>query len=396
MRGTRIAGLVTLAAISAAGVVASVSRGGDGPTATVEAGSGSNGRGDDSAATGAPDPDPDPGVDMGMGISSTTAAPSTTTTTATRGRRGSGEPVTLAFAGDVHFESYLRPQLDSDATGMLAPIAPVLSAADLAVVNLETAITERGTAEPKAYTFRAPQSAFVALRAAGIDVASMANNHGLDFGPVGFLDSIAAADAEGFPVIGIGGDDDTAYAPFTTTIRGQRIAVIGASHVIDSALMSSWVATDDHAGIASAYETERLLQAVRDARAESDTLVVFLHWGTERMICPQERQTTLARQLVDAGADVVVGGHAHRVQGAGRLDGALVAYGLGNFVWYAQPGASSETGVLLVTATGRDIDAYEWRPALIRNGVPNPLEGDEAAAALDHWNALRECTGLLP
>ncbi len=386
MTAKRTGALVALAVLSAAGIAFSVSGGDGGRTTTVAVDAGS----DPSQSTGAP----------GSGDSPTTTptAPTTTTTstTAPRGRRGSGEPVTLAFAGDVHFESYLRPQLDADADGMLAPIAPVLSAADLAIVNLETAITERGTAEPKTYTFRAPQSAFAALRGAGVDVVSMANNHGLDFGPVGFLDSIYAADAEAFSVIGIGGDDDVAYAPYRTTIRGQRIAVIGASHVIDSALMSSWVATDDHAGIASAYETERLLLAVREARAVSDTLVVFLHWGTEKMTCPQERQTTLARQLVDAGADVIVGGHAHRVQGAGRLDGALVAYGLGNFVWYAQPGASSETGVLLVTATGRHIDSYEWRPALIRNGVPNPLEGDDAAAALDHWNALRECTGLVP
>ena len=84
------------------------------------------------------------------------------------------------------------------------------------------------------------------------------------------------------------------------------------------------------------------------------------------------------------------------MQGAGRLDAAFVAYGLGNFVWYAQPGASSDTGVLVVTATGRDIDAYEWKPAVIRNGVPDPLEGDEATAALAAWNALRACTNLTP
>ena len=383
MRHARLAGLLLLAGISAAGVIVAATRDdqGDGPAAAHEG---------DPAGAGATT-----GAESTVATSTTTTAPPTTTTEP-RGRRGSGEPVTLAFAGDVHFESYLRPQLDSNAAGMLAPIAPVLSSADLAIVNLETAITERGTAEPKTYTFRAPASAFTALTGAGIDIASMANNHGLDFGPVGFLDSVVAYRDARFPVIGIGGDDAAAYAPFTTTIRGQRIAVIGASHVIDSALMDEWIATDGHGGIASAYDTERLLQAVRDARPHADTLVVFLHWGTEKMTCPQERQTTLARQLVDAGADVIVGGHAHRVQGAGRLDAAFVAYGLGNFVWYAQPGASSDTGVLVVTATGRDIDAYEWKPAVIRNGVPDPLEGDEATAALDAWNALRACTNLTP
>jgi len=386
---SRIVAVATILALSAAGVLVAASGNGDGGNAT-QAGPEIADR---SAASDRATAPPSSST-ASTGPAHVTAPP--VTTAAPRGRRGSGEAVTFAFGGDVHFESYLRAQLDADATGMLAPIAPILAGADLAIVNLETAITERGAAEPKTYTFRAPATAFTALRAAGVDVASMANNHGVDFGPVGFLDSMAAIHDAGFPVVGIGADADAAYAPFTTTIRGQRIAVIAASHVIDSNLMDAWIATDAHGGMASAYDPARLLQAVREARADADTLIVFLHWGTEKMTCPQERQTTLARQLVDAGADVIVGGHAHRVQGAGRLDSSLVAYGLGNFIWYAQPGASSETGVLLVTATGRDIDSYEWRPAVIRNGVPNLLEGAEAASASESWNALRACTGLAP
>lgn len=387
VKRTQLIALATLAGLSAAGLVASASGGTGGrtgralPRAADSRGAPVAGGAAHSAAVAAPPV--------------TIAAPATTTS-APRGRRGSGEPVTFAFGGDVHFESYLRTHLSSDPTGMLAPIAPILTGADLAIVNLETAITERGTAADKAYTFRVAPAALTALHSAGVDVASMANNHGLDFGPVGFLDSIAAAHDAGFPIIGIGGNADTAYAPYTVTIRGQRVAVIGASQVIDSALMGEWAATDEHGGMASAYDADRLVRAVSEARPDADTLVVFLHWGTEKMTCPQERQTTLARRLVDAGADIVVGGHSHRLQGAGRLDAAVVDYGLGNFVWYAHPGASAETGVLLVTATGRDIDGYEWKPAVIRNGVPNPLEGAEATAALESWEALRTCTGLAP
>ena len=137
---------------------------------------------------------------------------------------------------------------------------------------------------------------------------------------------------------------------------------------------------------------------VAAARADSDTVVVFLHWGTEGELCPTDRQRSLATTLVDAGADIVVGGHAHRVQSAGRLGGALVGYGLGNFVWYAPPGPSSETGVLLVTATGRSIDGYRWEPARITNGTPAPLEAGSPAAAeaVATWDERRACTGLEP
>src|SRR5262249_19606489 len=143
------------------------------------------------------------------GVSTTSAAPrpsptkAPTTTTAPRGRRGSGLPGAIAFGGDVRFEKMLRARLDASPTTALAPIAPVLSSADLAMVNLETAVTERGTPATKEFTFRAPARAFTALASAGVDVATMANNHGLDYGPVGLLDSLAASAAMHLPVVSI-------------------------------------------------------------------------------------------------------------------------------------------------------------------------------------------------
>jgi poly-gamma-glutamate synthesis protein (capsule biosynthesis protein) len=125
--------------------------------------------------------------------------------------------------------------------------------------------------------------------------------------------------------------------------------------------------------------------------------VVFLHWGTEGETCPTERQETLADELIAAGADIVVGSHAHRLQGAGRDGQAFVAYGLGNFVFYSPEGSpGAATGVLLVTATGRTIDEYRWAPATIRDGIPTPLEGTEAEEAVASWDELRECAGLAP
>lgn len=308
----------------------------------------------------------------------------------------SAKPVVLAFGGDVHFEGSLERRLADDAKHALDPIAPVLSSADVAVVNLETAVTSGGTAAAKEFTFRAPTSAFAALRGAGVDVASMANNHGLDYGVAGLRDSLRAAKRYRFPVIGIGLDDDQAYRPFRRTVKGQRIAVIGATQVLDDELISAWTAAPGKPGLASAKDAPRLVQAVRAARATSDTVVVFLHWGVELEQCPSTVQRTLAKQLVAAGADVVVGGHAHRVQGAGRLGRALVAYGLGNFVWYGTSELSTQTGVLLVTVEGRRVLGYRWVPARIVDGVPRPLTGAERGRDLARWRSLRSCTGLKP
>lgn len=313
-----------------------------------------------------------------------------------RSRLGSGRKVVFAFGGDVHFEGILASKLAASPSTVLAPIAPTLQRADLAVVNLETAVTSGGDAASKAFAFRTSATAFEALRGGGADVASMANNHGMDFGEDGLRDSLAAAARYGFPVIGIGRNAKQAYAPFRKTVNGQRIAILAATQVLDDHLISSWTAGPGKPGLASAKEVARLLRAVRQARRTSDTVVVYLHWGVELMECPTSDQRTLARQLVAAGADVVVGGHAHRLQGSGRMRGALIGYGLGNFVWYGTSELSTRTGVLFVTATGRRVDTYRFVPARIVDGVPRPMTGGERSSALASWRSLRRCTRLSP
>jgi poly-gamma-glutamate synthesis protein (capsule biosynthesis protein) len=305
-------------------------------------------------------------------------------------------PVTLAFGGDVHFEGVIESELRTTPNLVLASISRVLKPADLAVVNLETAVTTRGAPASKAFVFRAPATAFAALRAGGVDVASLANNHGLDYGEQGLRDSLAAARRYRFPVVGAGLDDTQAYRPFRATVDGQRIAVIGATQVLDDHLISSWTAGPGKPGLASAKDVPRLVRAVRAARASADTVVVFLHWGVELEQCPSSVQRTLAKQLVAAGADVIVGGHAHRVQGAGRMGSALVGYGLGNFVWYGTSDLSTQTGVLLVTMDGRRVVKYRWEPARIVDGTPRPLSGAERRAEIANWRSLRGCTGLKP
>jgi poly-gamma-glutamate synthesis protein (capsule biosynthesis protein) len=340
----------------------------------------------------------DDGADVAAATStSTTARPRPTTTSSPRagdGREPTGAPVTIAFGGDVHFEGAVATRLARDPASAFGPIAGVLRRADLAVVNLETAITERGTPAPKEFTFRAPPSAFAALDAAGVDVATMANNHGADYGVVGIRDSLAAARQAGFPVIGIGADATQAFRSHRFTVNGQRIAVIGATQVLDASLAAAWSADDGKPGLASAYDEKRLLAAVRSARAEADTVVVDLHWGRELEGCPIDRQRALAPKLVAAGADVIVGSHAHVLLGGGYLRGAYVHYGLGNFVFYSRGGVTARSGVLLLTVRGRAVTKAEWVPALISGGIPLPLEGAAAEQAVAAWQALRACTGL--
>jgi poly-gamma-glutamate synthesis protein (capsule biosynthesis protein) len=303
------------------------------------------------------------------------------------------EAVTLAFAGDVHAEG---PSGDAIRAG-LPSIRDALGSADLTVVNLETAVTDRGTAADKQFAFRAPASTLPALRDAGVDVVSLANNHGLDFGREGLTDTLEAARAAGLPLVGLGQDEASAYAPHVVEVKGQRIAVLGATQVLDGQFVDAWTARGDAPGMASAKRADRLVEEVRRARDVADTVVVYLHWGEERNPCPLPRQQELAQQLVDAGADVVVGGHAHVLLGGGMLGEAYVDYGLGNFVFSGSRREETlKSGILTLTVRGRSVEGASWTPAVLRSGAPHLLEGEAALAAVADKERRRDCTGLAP
>ncbi|MCY4726160.1 CapA family protein [Nocardioides sp. STR2] len=332
-----------------------------------------------------------------------TAATPLPTTPGHTAREPRPAPVSIALAGDVHFEGPLASRLRRPATA-LAPATPALAAADVAIVNLETSVGSGGRPEPgKRYTFSAPATALDALASAGIDVASMANNHALDFGRERLPSTLrAAAGARpALAVVGIGADRDEAFTPAVTDVDGTRVAVIAAS-VADQDPTADptggWAAGPDRPGIADAIDPRRLLREVRRADESADVVVAYLHWGVQGERCPSAEQRSLARRLVGAGADVVVGSHAHELQGDGRLGPGYVAYGLGNFAWYS-PGP---TGVLTLTVqpprapAGRArVTASRWWPATIgADGLAAPDSGVAAAASRERRRALRGCAGL--
>jgi poly-gamma-glutamate synthesis protein (capsule biosynthesis protein) len=192
--------------------------------------------------------------------------------------------------------------------------------------------------------------------------------------------------------MGIGQNAAQAFTPYRITVNGQKVSIIAATQVIDSDLQTVWTATTTQPGLASAYEVTDLVNAVEAARQVSDTVIVFLHWGTELDACPNPQQEPLAQLLVRAGADVIVGSHAHVLLGGGYLGSAYVDYGLGNLAFYNDPTPTNQSGSLVITATGRHIDSATWRPAIIEDELPQPLSGAAATTALQAWSAARTCT----
>lgn len=342
--------------------------------------------------------------------SPSTVSPTSPTATPT-GRRTPARaprpaPVTLALAGDIHFEGPLADRLRTPRTA-LAPATDALARADVTIVNLETSVGTGGRPEPgKRFTFSAGPEAFAALAAVGIDVAAMANNHALDFGRARLPSTLRAARRAGsadppLAVVGIGADADAAFAPAVIDVDGTVVATLSASAADQDPTADptgAWAAGPGRSGVADALDPRRLLREVHRVDAEADVVVTYLHWGVQGERCPSRQQRTLATRLVRAGADLVVGSHAHEVQGDGRLGQGYVAYGLGNFAWYS-PGP---TGVLTLTVrpprdpAGRArVTSSRWSPATIgADGLPVPATGSAAADSRARRTALRACAGL--
>ncbi len=310
---------------------------------------------------------------------------------------GNGKTVTLGFGGDVHFAGAVGASLAKNPSTALGTTIPQLfTGAVLRMVNLETAVTDGTCPEPqnKPYIFDAPASAITALKSATVSVTTEANDHGMDCGQQGLSQNLTIATQAKYPILGIGNTAAQAFAPYRVTIDGQRVAVITATQVIADNLVTTWTATPTQPGVASAIDPTELVREVQQVRKTADTVIVYVHWGTETQACPNPQQEPLAEQLVKAGADIVIGSGTHVLLGAGYLGGAYVDYGLGNLAFYDDTAPETDSGTLVITAQGRHISGAVWRPATILNGLPQPLTGTPATTAVSSWNAARSCTDL--
>lgn len=297
---------------------------------------------------------------------------------------------TLALAGDVNFAERTADLLADPATAF-GVAAAELNGADVTMVNVETAITEGGTPAPKSFHFRTPATALTALAAAGIDVASLANNHAADYGEQGVQDTLAAIATSPIPIIGFGADADAAFAPYTKDLGSQRLAIFAASAVRDYTL-GNWSAKQSSPGLANAFD-DRLAQAVHQAKADGYVVVVYLHWGTEYKSGPDKAQRKLADELAAAGAAAVVGTHAHILQGAGwRPDGVYIAYGLGNYLWWRSFGNNQDdNGVLTLTFTDGRVTAANFSPSHLDDaGIPVPATDGQRERILAQWDEVRQ------
>ena len=291
-------------------------------------------------------------------------------------------PVVLAAVGDVNLGAATAEAIRAyGAEYPWSSAAPLLSAADVAIANLECAVSTRGEPAPKEFTFRGDPAALPALARAGVDVVSLANNHSLDYGRDAFLDTLRHLRREGVAVAGGGRDLAASREPATLELGGLKLAVFAYSDVRPAGF---------DAGRASPGAAPAELTAIRTdvgrAHRRGDTVVVYFHWGTELASTPDSRQDVFARAALEAGATVVLGSHPHVLQPVEQRQSRLVAWSLGNFVFAAGSPSTTTTGVLLA---GLGADGVRWNelvPAKIA-GVRPIVDETRMRSALDRIEA---------
>jgi len=311
--------------------------------------------------TATPPPDP---------ASTPTDGRATEPSPATEEARG---PLVIHHVGDVNLDHDVVPVFRRDGPDAAWDgVRDTFATAHLVLVNLECAATAGGQPQPKQYVFRCDLDSLPAMRAAGVDVANLANNHSGDYGIPGMVDSAINVEAAGMVAVGVGHNEEEAYRPRIIEVGGWRVAVLGFGGVVPT---PDWTARGDRPGQATGYDAQRMAEAVAVAREMADVVVATVHWGEEGSFEPRERDRVKADAMIAAGADVVFGHHAHRLQPLEIVNGRAVFWNLGNFVWQrnSEAGAITAVGQWVIDPDGRteacllpfEIDTW---------GVPRPAE----------------------
>jgi poly-gamma-glutamate synthesis protein (capsule biosynthesis protein) len=272
--------------------------------------------------------------------------------------------VIINVVGDVHGESAIKKEA-------IPSLKKYFADGNLNIFNLETAITAETKKEEKEYNFKSDPSFLKVLRSVGFNVATVANNHSYDFGEKGFLDTLQALDKAGIKYVGGGVNSAIAYQGQVFTQKGIRIGVLGLAKVNGG---PASIAGKVKPGTTNGYDAASTESAITAIKKVSDIVIVLVHWGEEGSFCPRPAEISSARKWQSLGADIIVGSHTHTLQPIKFAKNQLVAYSMGNFIFYSSQLENRSTGLLKIRISPTKRITYEMQPFVINNltKVPAP------------------------
>jgi poly-gamma-glutamate synthesis protein (capsule biosynthesis protein) len=286
------------------------------------------------------------------------------------------EQVRILAAGDVMLGSWIDQiarvrgwdypfgQLDS-----------IVSQADIFFCNLEAPFGTSGTAYEKTYTFQVSPDLVQVLTAGKINMVSLANNHMMDYGVESLTATMEVLGKNNIRYCGAGSNLQEARKPARLAVKGKNIILACYSLTFPEEF---W-ATDTSAGTCFPWHTF-VFRDLKKFKSDSNLLVVSFHWGGELLTMPKEYQIKLAHQVIDVGADLVLGHHPHVIQGVEIYKGKVIAYSLGNFIFASYSENVKESMLLELYSGMTGIKKCRVYPLLVYNSAvefqPRLLTGE--------------------
>ncbi|MBI3589339.1 MAG: CapA family protein [Candidatus Liptonbacteria bacterium] len=264
----------------------------------------------------------------------------------------------LVLVGDVMLSREVRKRIEKnkDPNFPFLKMADYLNAADIAFGNLEGPMSNRGKNQGSVYSFRADPKAIEGLKFAGFNVMSIANNHIFDWGKAALVDTKNILEVKGIRAVGSGKNYEEANNPAMLEVKGQKVAFLAYTNLYPKSLMAS----ENSAGV-SDFSLDEVKKKISEAKAQADLVVVSWHWGEEYKTKADDLQRKIAHEIVEAGADLVVGSHPHVPEEIEHYKKGWIFYSLGNFV-FDQNFSDETMGGLLVEVKVRGGEIKEVKP----------------------------------
>lgn len=283
--------------------------------------------------------------------------------------------IKISLVGDILLDGHIRNYIHKD--GYSYPwhyVREYFENDDITIGNLETSITNGGNVWPdKQFNFRSDPKNVPAMKEAGIEVVSLANNHTLDYGYQGLKDTLKYLKEGDISVVGAGLNKSDAMKPVIIEKEDIKIGILGFSRVVPDV---GWWATDNRPGLIGAYDVQlpNALKAIEELKGEVDILIVSVHWGKELQEKPRSEEIVAAKKMIDAGADVISGHHPHVLQGIEIYKDSPIFYSLGNFVFGSKSKLTANTMIVQLVFNGKDLENINLLPFEIVNSRPQTVD----------------------
>ena len=302
------------------------------------------------------------------------------------------EQIKLAFAGDILLDDEYAMMFRYRSRGsdindtFSATLLERMRNADVFMLNNEFPFSTRGTpTEGKTFTFRANPSNIEMYAQIGVDLVSLANNHAYDYGEQALLDTFSTLEGAGIPYVGAGRNIEEAKKPVYLIANGMKIAVVSATQIERNAVPDTKEATMTNAGVLRCMDPTALLEVIAQAKANSDFVILYIHWGTESQETTDWLQDKQAPIYAEAGVDLIIGDHPHCLQKIDCISGVPVVFSLGNY-WFNSK--TQNTCLVEVQLTKEGLKSLQFIPCLQENCRTSQLESAKKEEVLNYMRKL--------